>query len=442
MTCEVNFDGLVGLTHHYGGLGVGNVASQLHGGDVSNPRAAALEALAKMRLMMSLGVPQAVLPPQVRPDMATLRRVGFTGDDATVLERAYRDAPQLLAACSSASSMWAANAATICPSADTPDALGKRLHITPANLVSQLHRSIEAPATTAVLRQIFADADHFVVHDPLPATMTLADEGAANHTRLCMREDEPGVQLFVYGRSGDTMPTHQHPARQTLAASQAIARRHGLRDEAVVFAQQHPAAIDAGVFHNDVIAVGHRHVLLHHEQAWVDTDRVIDELRRKFANVTGGELIVLTATTDELSLDDAVASYVFNSQLITRPDGSMMLIAPAECSRIDAARKRIERLVSGDTPIERVHCVDVRQSMNNGGGPACLRLRIVMSDEQRAAMSGDVMMTEGRADVIEGWIMRHYREQLRLSDLRDVALLHESRAAQAELMGLLGLSNM
>src|SRR5687768_11173563 len=177
---EVNFDGLVGPTHNYAGLSYGNVASMSHKRSVSSPRQAALQGLAKMKFLADLGVKQAVLPPHPRPDIAALRRIGFTGSDADVLAKVQREDPVLLAAVSSSSSMWAANAATVSPSADTSDG---RMHFTPANLVSLFHRSLEAPTTAAVLRAIFNDEKHFAHHPPLPATMHFSDEGAANHTR-------------------------------------------------------------------------------------------------------------------------------------------------------------------------------------------------------------------------------------------------------------------
>src|SRR3954454_7944681 len=163
---EVNFDGLVGPTHNYAGLSQGNLASQRSKHRVSNPRAAALEGLAKMKLLASLGVRQAVLPPHERPDVGALRLLGFGGSDADVLWKARQQDPALLAGCCSASAMWAANAATVSPSADTTDG---RVHFTPANLVSQVHRSLEAPTTSTILRAIFPDPDHFAHHPPLPA---------------------------------------------------------------------------------------------------------------------------------------------------------------------------------------------------------------------------------------------------------------------------------
>ena len=87
---EVQFDGLPGPTHHFGGLSQGNLASQAHAGFRSRPRAAARQSLAKMRRLLDLGAVQAVLPPLLRPDLDLLRESGFTGDDGAVLGAAWR----------------------------------------------------------------------------------------------------------------------------------------------------------------------------------------------------------------------------------------------------------------------------------------------------------------------------------------------------------------
>src|SRR5271165_378433 len=150
---EFQFDGLVGPTHNYGGLSPGNVASMSHGGQSSNPRAAALEGLTKMRFVRDLGVSQAVLPPHDRPSLASLRRLGFHGSDEEVIAAAAGDDGFYLRICSSASAMWAANAATVVPSSDTADG---RVHIVVANLQHMFHRSIEPPCTLRALRAIFA----------------------------------------------------------------------------------------------------------------------------------------------------------------------------------------------------------------------------------------------------------------------------------------------
>lgn len=438
MACyEINFDGIVGPTHHYGGLGIGNLASQRHKYQTSNPRAAALQGLAKMKMLADMGLRQAVLPPHDRPDVAALRRVGFSGSDQRVLTDASRDAPELLLASASASAMWAANAATVSPSADTADGL---VHLTPANLVSQWHRSIETRTTHAVLRAIFADAAHFAVHDPLPATWRFGDEGAANHTLLCASHGGPGIEVFAYGRDGDaTRDTQRFPARQSRDASHAVARLHGLRMRRTLFVQQSAAAIDAGVFHNDVIAVGNEGVLLCHEHAFAGGDADIDAIARLYRDVTGVELCTLVIPDREVSLTDAVDTYLFNSQLVTLPTGKMALICPRDCEARDSTCQCVERLVAADNPIAEAHYVDVRQSMQNGGGPACLRLRVVLTDAELAAAHQPVMFNDALHAKLTAWVNAHYRDELSPADLADAHLLIEMRDALDELSRLLQL---
>ena len=434
---ELNLDGLVGPTHHYGGLGQGNVASQRHRHEVSNPRAAALEGIAKMRLLVSLGIPQAVLPPQERPLVSALRRVGFAGDDDAVLAAAAGAAPDLLSAAASTSSMWAANAATISPAADTPDG---RVHLTPANLVSQFHRSLEPPATARVLARIFADESRFAHHAPLPAALPFADEGAANQMRLCHSHGERGLEVFVYGREGDT--GGRHPARQSLAASEAVARLHGLAADQTLFLRQSDAALEAGVFHNDVIAVANENVLLVHERAFADSAAALNRIREASARACGTGLVVIEVPEQAVSLADAVDTYLFNSQLVTLPAGGMALVCPAECRRHSATSRWLDGLVAAGGPVVAVHPVDVRQSMHNGGGPACLRLRVVLTPADLAAVHPGVMATPERLATLEAWVRRHFRDRLSIADLADPALLAESRRALDELTGILDLPGL
>lgn len=437
-TMEANFDGLVGPTHNYSGLAIGNVASARNARAVSNPREAALQGLDKMKALHDLGLVQGVLPPQERPHLPTLRRLGFTGNDSAVLARAAREAPDLLAACASASSMWAANAATVSPSADTADG---RVHFTAANLCSQTHRAIEAPATAAILGAIFADSAHFRHHPPLPSTPLFGDEGAANHNRLCAGHGEPGLELFVYGRRADggMRPAH-FPARQTLQASTAVARLHRLAPSRIAFAQQNPAAIDAGVFHNDVIAVANENVLFCHEQAFVDRDAVRARVDAHFGDMPFHWLEVAET---EVSLRDAVDTYLFNSQLATlEDDGGMALIVPAECRETPAVWAYLEGLIAGSHPISRVHVLDVRQSMRNGGGPACLRLRVALTEAEKAAIRARVFLDDALYHTLRDWIERYYRDRLSSTDLADPQLLDESRTALDELTRVLGLGSI
>jgi succinylarginine dihydrolase len=443
---EVNFDGIVGPSHNYAGLSLGNVASMKHRGAVANPRAAALQGLAKMKFLADLGLPQAVLPPHHRPSVETLRAFGFRGSDATVLAAAATHAPDLLRACTSASNMWVANAATVTPSSDSGDG---RVHFTPANLVSKFHRSIEPPQTARTLRAIFREERRFVVHDPVPGGQAVGDEGAANHTRLAPAHDRRGLHFFVFGHSAlgarSFVPgPRRFPSRQAYEASQAVVRRHLLAHECVVYARQNPAAIDAGVFHNDVIAVGNESVLLYHEAAFARQRAVIAELRRRYAAMnSGAPLLAIEVPSSRVSLADAVRSYLFNSQLVTLPTGGMALVAPAECREIRRVRRFIDGLIArGDSPVRAAHYFDLRQSMRNGGGPACLRLRVVLTSEEWEALPSGIRLSDTLHATLVSWVTKHYREQVAAADLADPQLLEESRIALDELTQILGIGSV
>lgn len=435
---EANFDGLVGPTHNYAGLSWGNVASKSNVNAVSNPKEAALQGLAKMKKLADRGYVQAVLPPHERPHIPTLRALGFAGSDRQVLEQAAQADPAILAAVSSASAMWTANAATVSPSADTAD---HRVHFTPANLSAKFHRSIEHRVTGRALKAIFTDESYFAHHPALPSVSHFGDEGAANHTRLCAGYGEPGVELFVYGQAAfnESAPAPvKYPARQTLEASRAIARLHGLDDRHAVFAQQNPAAIDAGVFHNDVIAVGNGSCLFYHELAFLDEGGVLSDIRARLA---GTELQPVRVSAAEVPIEDAVASYLFNSQLLNTPDG-MLLAVPGECREVASVSRYLDSLLQQNGPITAVEVFDVKQSMRNGGGPACLRLRVVLSDEERRAINQGVILTDALYDRLTAWVNAHYRDELSQQDLADPMLLDEVRKALDELTGILGLGSI
>jgi succinylarginine dihydrolase len=438
---EFNFDGLVGPSHNYAGLSFGNVASFSNVRSASNPREAALQGLAKMRALAARGFAQAVLPPQARPNMRLLRRLGFSGTDADVLARAWREAPVVLACAWSAAPMWSANAATVSPSADTADG---RAHFTAANLNNKLHRAEEHVQTTRTLRALFADSDHFVVHDPLPPAPAFGDEGAANHTRLAKEHSAAGVEFFVYGRvefDPSAPSPKKYPARQTLEASQAIARLHGLDQARTVFAAQNPDVIDQGVFHNDVIAVGNGNVLFYHEQAFFDEAGTLDALRRALAGVDS-DFVPLRVPSAQVAVADAVASYLFNSQLLTKPDGKMALLVPHECRENAAVAGYLAQLVTSGGPIDELLEFDLRQSMRNGGGPACLRLRVTLTDDEAAAMHQGVIMTEALYAQLAAWVERHYRDRVEPKDLADPQLALECNAALEELTRILGLPGL
>ncbi len=411
---EINFDGLVGPSHNYAGLSLGNLAATKNAGETSYPRAAALQGLAKMRANMARGLAQGFLLPLPRPNDTLLERLAV--DDTA--DRA------LTAAAWSASSMWTANAATVSPAPDTADG---RCHLTPANLSTMLHRAQEWPDTRAQLALAFADKARFAVHDAVPPSF--GDEGAANHMRLCERHGAPGVEVFVYGRPGGRFPARQHEQ-----ASRAVARLHGLDPARTVFVEQNPEAIAAGAFHNDVVAVANERVLFTHAQAFADQQAAYDAMREAFP-----ALEVVEVPADVVSLADAISSYLFNAQLVSLLGGEMALIVPTECRDNPRVWTWLEGMLAGNGPIRHVIPVDVRQSMANGGGPACLRLRVVADP---ATVDPRFMLDDARADLIERAIAAHWPEQIDPADIGNAALARDVRAARASLLETLDLSEL
>lgn len=438
---EVNFDGIVGPTHNYSGLSYGNVASQKHRKLVSHPKEAALQGLEKMKLLADLGLRQAVLPPHERPHLPTLRALGFEGNDSAALISSALQTPQILCEISSASAMWTANAATVSPSADS-----SKVHITPANLASKFHRSIEKETTATLLKAIFKDERYFIHHPPLPGGCQLSDEGAANHTRLCKGYGDAGVHLFVYGRKGFGTQEESpklYPARQSLEASEAIARLHGLKNDSVIFAQQHPDAIDAGAFHNDVVAVGNRNLLFFHEDAFLNKEKVLREISAKAKARCKTDIHFIEVKRGRISLKETIDTYLFNSQILTLPDHSQLLLAPIECQEHGTIRSYLDELVSSEaTRIDQVKYVNLRQSMNNGGGPACLRLRVVLTDSEWKHIHQGVILKEKLYQNLKIWINKHYRDELSPDDLSDPKLYMESCLALDELTQILGIGSV
>lgn len=436
---EANFDGLVGPTHNYAGLSFGNVASKSNANAVSKPKQAALQGLQKMKALADMGMTQGVLAPQERPDIYALRRLGFSGSDANVMQTAYKQAPHIFLACCSASSMWTANAATVSPSGDTNDG---KIHFTPANLTNKYHRSLEPEITGNILKATFNDPAHFVHHQHLPDNEHFGDEGAANHTRFCQEYGSRGVELFVFGRYAfdDSKPAPQkYPARHTFEACEAVTRLHGLDERNYVFAQQNPAVIDAGVFHNDVIAVGNQNVLFFHELAFLDTEAMKSEILDKMGT---DDFHFIEVPNNEVSVEDAVKTYLFNTQVIRLSNGNMAIIAPKECENNAAVSAYLTKLVTLNTPIKEVHYFDVKQSMQNGGGPACLRLRVAMTELEHSKVNQNTFINDTTYATLCAWVNKHYRDELHVADLIDPQLLIESRTALDELTKILNLGNV
>ena len=416
---EINFDGIIGPSHNYAGLSLGNLASTRNAGGVSQPRAAALQGLDKMRINLALGLVQGLFIPQPRPATAWLAELGTTIDAAE---------PELAANAMSASAMWAANAATVSPAPDTADG---KCHLTVANLRTMPHRSHEWAATLAQLEVAFADPA-FAVHGPVPAAF--GDEGAANHMRLTSGHGEPGIELFVYGRTGGP-----YPARQHVEASKAIARRHKLDPARTLFVEQSEEAIAAGAFHNDVVAVANERVLFAHAKAFADREETFAAIERMMPQAE-----IVEVSDADVPLADAIRSYLFNAQLVTVPgeglaDGTMTLVAPTECRDTPSVKAWIDRHLASNGAIRRVEFVDVRQSMANGGGPACLRLRVACDP---ALVDPRFLVDEAKLDRLARIIGDTWPEEIAADDLQKPALVAAIVKARSALLDALDLASL
>lgn len=415
MLTEINFDGIVGPSHNYAGLSIGNLASTRNFGRTSAPRAAALQGLAKMRANLERGLAQGFFLPQRRPDEAWLANLG------TDIARA---SPTLQANALSASSMWAANAATVSPA---PDCADGRCHLTVANLLTMAHRSHEWRETLAQLQIAFADTAHFAVHPPVPPPF--GDEGAANHMRLCAAHDAPGIEVFVYGEVGGPFPARQHRE-----ASEAVARLHGLSPDRTIFARQSAEATAAGAFHNDVVAVTNERVLFAHELAFADKDALYAQLRDRLPDVE-----IVEVPSSAVSLEEAIRSYLFNAQLVTLPSGEAALVLPGEARETPAVWSWLEAHVAGNGPIRHLFVHDLRESMANGGGPACLRLRVVADP---ATIDPRFLATAEKLDRIEAVVTRLWPERIAVNDLSNPALWDRCLKARAALCRELRLEEL
>ena len=411
---EINFDGIVGPSHNYAGLSLGNLAATRNAGATAYPRAAALQGIAKMKANMAMGLAQGFLLPLPRPNTQWLNEIVV--DETT--DRA------LIAAGWSASSMWTANAATVSPA---PDTANGKCRMTVANLVSMPHRSHEWPDTHRQLSLVFADSDHFEVYHPVP--FCFGDEVAANHMRFCETHDATGVEVFVYGKTGG-----KFPARQNEQASRAVARRHALDPARCVFIEQNPDAIAAGAFHNDVVAVSNQRVLFTHQLAFADQQAAYSAIRESFP-----ALEIVEVPADRVSLEDAITSYLFNAQLLTPPGGEMTLVVPEECRDNSNVWGWLQDMLAGNGPIRHVNVVDVRQSMANGGGPACLRLRVVADP---ATVDQRFMLDEAKAQRMEAIVAEYWPESIDPSQVGDERLAQQVRTARSKLLETLDITEL
>lgn len=437
---EVNFDGLVGPTHHYAGLGIGNQASLRNRNQISNPRAAALQGLNKMKALHDRGFVQGILPPHPRPNLRALRNIGFSGSDTQLIQQLASN-PTLLSMFSSASAMWSASAATVAPSADTAD---HRVHFTVANLQSSLHRCQEPSLSERIFQTVFPDPQYFQHHKALINHNCFGDEGAANHHRICHHYTERGIELFTFGRqiSGHSSIPCRYPARQTFEASQAVARLHQLDPELTLLVKQNPQLIDQGIFHNDLIAMSNQHLLICHQQAFMQQAALFEQLET-LADRLAIPLIILEVAEAQISVELALESYLFNSQLLTQLDGSMVMLVPEECQRQEKVWIYLKELVeANEIPINEIMTINLEQSMRNGGGPASQRLRVVLTPQELAAVNQGCLFNEWRYQQLLYWIDRHYPDRLSTRDLADPDLITRTYQALDELTQILQLGSI
>ena len=235
----------------------------------------------------------------------------------------------------------------------------------------------------------------------------------------------------------DQLPPNTRQDR-LLKRRRPLPRQHRLDPDRVVYAQQHPDVIDQGVFHNDVIAVGNQNLLFCHEKAFLHQANVYEDLLK----VTDGQLTILEVPKSKVRVETAVQTYLFNSQLLSQPDGRMIIVVPSECQTNQTVANYLQELVDSDSPISSVKTFDLRQSMSNGGGPACLRLRVVLTEKELAAVNQHCLMSNSLFTQLNDWVNRHYRDRLTAEDLADPQLLQESRTALDELTQILDLGSV
>jgi succinylarginine dihydrolase len=410
---EVNFDGIPGPTHLFSGLAKGNLASQINEGKISSPKKAALQSLEKIKTIFDLGIKAGVIPPQRRPLLGPLTIYGIDGSIEDQLEEVFETDPKLYAGLFSSSSMWTANAATVSPSPDTEDG---KLHLTIANLKTNFHRSQESFKTYDIFRKSFS-TPKISVNSPLAGLSP--DEGAANHLRLCEDYGEKGLEVFVFGFSNkeDLPKSKLFKARQSKEACQEIISKHGVNNHYLAF--QNPEAIDAGVFHNDVISTSNKNFFFYHEKTFFNNEKTVEAISQEYKDLTGKELIKLEVKEKELNLSDVVSSYLFNSQILSPANlDGMLLFAPKECEKNDKVRKYIDSIIAkDDNPLSEVQYFDLNESMQNGGGPACLRLRVVMSETEFAEINPNLVFNDELYEKLKELINEYYPDELKAEDL-------------------------
>ncbi|RAP29456.1 hypothetical protein DID78_03615 [Candidatus Marinamargulisbacteria bacterium SCGC AG-343-D04] len=416
---SVFIDGLMGPSYHFGGLSLGNTWSETHFKEISFPKKAALEGLHKMFEVYSLGLHQYVLPP-VRKDVSALfRSLGYDHFNSESLRELFSVNPYFVSSVFSSSSAWLANIGHVTPACDS---FTHKMNVTPANLNYCFHRSCDVEGYRDLLSTLFENCHDVVLHRPI--TSSFGDEGSANTVRLSASSGE-GFFLYVYGKTVDRTYSHKYPARQSKEAFDILVKQHHVSRK-FVMVQQSQEAIDAGVFHNDVICFGLENLLIVHESAFENQEEVMSYVKELYEETFSEDLQVIVISREMMSLEEAVKSYFFNSQLLPLSDGGFHCFVSTH-SRKYSALEQVLQYIQSECSRFSYSYVECDESIKNGGGPACLRLGFVASEHDRKLLNDAFLLTQERYDFLYSFISRHYPDEMQFEQLRDYEFLCECR---------------
>ena len=82
--------------------------------------------------------------------------------------------------------------------------------------------------------------------------------------------------------------------------------------------------------------------------------------------------------------------------------------------------------ISAEEEIKKIKFIDVKQSMRNGGGPACLRLRMIFNENEISSVNKNFLLDDIKIDLLTDLIENKYRDRLQPDDLLDPNLADES----------------
>ena len=119
----------------------------------------------------------------------------------------------------------------------------------------------------------------------------------------------------------------------------------------------------------------------------------------------------------------------------------MQLILPEEVKDFSNCMSWLDKLKQ-ISDVKTFNFVDIRQSMMNGGGPACLRLKVILNEEEQNNLNQKFLMNNKKLDSIKLLIEREYRDVLYPDDLKDPSLLDESRRVLDELTQIFGIGSI